>query len=359
MTPRKQDNFEFLEADNFIQDLQNELYQGTKKVIFIYFKIIYKDYFKKILPSLISILDKGGEVDLYLDAVFSKHNLVNDAFLMPAFGKSKEKQIRELKKLNKAFYNLQKKGARIHYFNEPKGFINKYIFPFFGRDHRKFIFLEKENSKCITYFGACNLDEGGFHDFMLKNEETEISQELLKNNLELWFNPKSADKSIELNNTEKIMIDSGHNFRSTIYNEAFQLIKNAKKQTIFVSQIPPEPHLLYELVLARLRNVEVDILIPEFLHKQVSGFPYIFAFLFAKIISLMFRMNLIHTSTGFTHAKILICDEVILLGSHNLSFIGVAAGTMEMSLKSKSPILLKKVLQFVESLKFIDRKIYN
>lgn len=348
---RPKEKLQFLKSDDFIKDLQLELCKPIEEIVFIYFKIIYGNYFKKIYPLLLIALDLGAKVEIYVDGVFSKLNLVNGIFLLPVFGKSKLKQKKAQIFLSKAFTNLQQKGAKIHYFNIPDSFISKYVLPFAGRDHRKFIYIKKDDGSKISYFGSCNLDQGGLNDFMIKNVDSDLSEILLKENLEIWEKPRLNDKVIKLSDSEILMIDSGKKFQSTIYNTAIKRIKQAKQRIIFVSQLPPEPHLLFEFVRARLRGVNVDVIIPAYSHNHVSGFPYIIVFLFAKLICYLFKINLIYTSSGFTHAKILIYDERVLLGSHNLSYVGVAAGTLELSLDTDNRELLKASIDFVNNLR--------
>jgi phosphatidylserine/phosphatidylglycerophosphate/cardiolipin synthase-like enzyme len=343
-------SFLFLDSDEFIKDLQFELCNNIKRVVFIYFRLVHQDYFKKIYPLLLFALEHGAQVEFYLDGVFSKSNLVSGLLLPPIFLPHRREQEKASKILQKVLNNLSKRGAQIHYFNIPKNFFTKFFMQFSGRDHRKFVYIEKNNGSSMTYFGSCNLDRSGTHDFMIKIVDSELSNRLLVENLNVWHNPCSKNRVIEVSDDKQILIDSGAKFQSVIWKTGISNIRNAKNRIIFVSQLPPEPPLLYEFFLARLRGVKVRVLLPAFKHKNVSSFPYIIAFLLAKLVCQILSIQLIHVKPGYTHAKILICDNRVLLGSHNMSFIGVAAGTIEMSLDTTDYHLLNAALQFTHRL---------
>ncbi|BDQ04948.1 MAG: hypothetical protein KatS3mg084_0466 [Candidatus Dojkabacteria bacterium] len=348
---QKPSDYLFLDSDKFIKDLQFELCNDIKRVVFIYFRLVHQDYFKKIYPLLLFALEHGAKVEFYLDGIFSKSNLVSGLLLPPIFGRRRKKQAKASRALQKAFDNLSKRGAKINYFNIPQNFLKKFLLQFSGRDHRKFVYVEKNNGKSITYFGACNLVRSGTHDFMIKILDSDLSHRLLVENLNVWHNPCTEDKVIEVSDEKRILIDSGAIFQSVIWKTGISNIRNARNNIIFVSQIPPEPPLLYEFFLARMRGVKVQILIPAFKHKNISSFPYIIAFLLARLVCSILSIQLIHVKPGYTHAKILICDNRVILGSHNMSFIGVAAGTIEMSIDTSDANLLNAALRFTHRLR--------
>lgn len=338
--------FKFLEVDDFLYDLQTELYSDLDEIIFIYFKISYKNYFKKIYPLLLMQLDLGTKVSLYLDGIFSKESF--NGFRLH-FCKKNKNNIQELHLRNKAFDNLVKKGAHLIFFNEPKNFIQKYFFTFTGRDHRKFIYIKRKNGISLSYFGATNLDKSKSFDYMIKSLNSALNDKLLEINLQIC--QKKTNQNIMLNLKDfgfegNIMIDSGLRY-SLIYDNALNLIEKSKQNIIFVSQLPPEPHILFYLCKAALRGVNINILIAD---PKIYNFIIRLAYYFAKLISLFFKFNIRFVKTGYTHAKVLICDNDFILGSHNLSFVGVISGTIEMSIQSNEISLLKDVLKFIKKL---------
>lgn len=338
--------FKFLEANDFIYDLQNELYSDINEIVLIFFKISYKKYFKKIYPLLLMQLDLGAKVTLYLDGIFSKESF--KGFRLPLFKKNK-KYTKELEFRNKAFENLISKGAQIKYFNEPKNFIQKNFFTFAGRDHRKFIYIKKKSSISVSYFGATNLHRSKSNDYMIKSINSALNDKLLELNLRIFDNLRKENVYLDLKDygsNGEIIIDSGSS-NSLIYKKALSLIDNAKNRIIFISQLPPEPHLLFYFCKATLRGVSINILITN---PKIYSFYIKLAYYFAKFISFMFKMKLSIVNTGYTHAKLLISDDKFIIGSHNFSFIGVIAGTIEMSMISDDKSLMIDLENFVEKL---------
>lgn len=340
--------FKFLEANNFIYDLQNELYSDINEIVFIFFKISYKRYFKKVYPLLLMQLDLGAKVTLYLDGIFSKESF--KGFRLPLFKKNK-KYIKELEFRNKAFENLINKGAQIKYFNEPKNLIQKNFFTFVGRDHRKFIYIKKKSNISISYFGATNLHRSKSNDYMIKSINSALNDKLLELNLRIFDNVGKENICLNLNNygsNGEIIIDSGSS-NSLIYKKALSLIDNAKNRIIFISQLPPEPHLLFYFCKAILiKGVSINILITN---PKIYSFYIKLAYYFAKVISSIFKIRLSIVNSGYTHAKVLISDDKFIIGSHNFSFIGVIAGTIEMSMISDDKSLMIDLESFIKKIK--------
>jgi phosphatidylserine/phosphatidylglycerophosphate/cardiolipin synthase-like enzyme len=339
---------EFFEADEFILDLEQELNKGVKKLKIICFKLTYNNLFKKIYPSILQNLKDGAEVTIEVDAYFSRYSLSSNNLYWFSFGKAALKEKLASRELTTAFETLRSFGAKISFLNEPN-WLNKNLLPFTGRDHRKVIFLETLNSKKL-YFGATNLDDGKKNDYMIKIQDSSIYDQLFEINSLEYLKDRKGDITISINDNLSFLLDIGGNLKSNIQDTAFGMMKKAKNIIRYVNQLPPEPHILFAFILARLRGVKVEVVIPAFSEKQVSGFPFIFAFIFAKLVSKIFGFKILHCTLGFTHSKILVCDDGLLLGSHNLSFVGVLSGTREFSMMIKDSKLSLEVNNFIDKL---------
>jgi len=351
------DKISFLESRTFVDDLKNELSSKPSRIKIINFKINYQDIFIELAPLLINAAKRGARVELEVDGIFSKHNLAGSSHYIPLWGKGKEEQEYQSNQIEKIYSQLKKYGGSVKYLNPPS-FFNKYFLPFSGRDHRKVVLIEIDSRK-IVYFGATNFEEADRNDYMLKIVDSELFDKLDKIHSLEYIHEATNDFVLKINESLEFILDIGKSFKSMIQSRAYELIKSAKNKIVFVSQLPPEPGLMFEFIKSRLNGVKVQIITPEFKHKQVTGFPYIFAFIFDLLLSKIFDIKITGSIKGFVHAKILISDETLLLGSHNLSNIGVWAGTREFSAIIKNRRLWGDVQDFVNDLIYDKHKQYR
>ena len=346
----------FLEGNDFLLDLQKELYSDLDRVVVILFKLSYREYFKKVYPFLLMQLDLGCTVELYLDGVFSK--CAFDGFVRPLFWdkKSRMRSQRRVLLREKALNNLIKKGAKVRYFNEPKNFIFKNILTFVGRDHRKFFYIQKKDGTSVSYFGSLNLDKKKSYDYMVKSLNSSLNEELLSRNISVWNTPRQGDVSIQLdkyNLDGEIIIDSGRG-SSLIYAKSIDLIKRAHKNIILLSPLPTEPHLLFYLVISSIRGVRVKVLISNVFEWYNAGISLYAAYLFSYIVTKIFGIQLNFVSTHYSHSKVLLVDDCVVVGSHNFSFVGVISRTVEMSLFTKDRGIVNGVKNLIDFLTPVD-----
>lgn len=346
--------FIFLDVNYFIKDVQRELYDDIEEIVLIFFKISFEKYFRAIYPFLLMQLDLGAKVRIYLDGVFS-------ATYFEGFTKSlfvnKERLEKNRKKLvitQKALNELKNKGALVNYFNPYDGSFIYKIFPFIKRDHRKFIYVKKKNKSNLTYFGATNLSSANSYDYMIKCTNYDLNEKLLEKNIYVWQHPfNTPNQLIDISpygSNSEIIIDTGTKF-SLIYQKAVKLVQAAKKEIVFVSQLPVEPHLLFYLVAARLRGVNVKVLMPNINHPKMKWWYIKLTYSFARLIGTLFSINIKFVKTNYTHAKILMCDgNICVLGSHNLSWFGVMCKTLEMSIISSDSDLISSTQAFLSKL---------
>lgn len=338
---------DFLESEDYLLDLKEELSISYSELKIICFKFVYDRMFRTILPYLEKGLADDALIDIHVDAIFSRYHITQGFSEFLKRGDPKE--VEAQKNTREIFSSLKSKGAKITYYHEPS-WINRNILPFSGRDHRKLVFIKRPNGERICYFGAVNFDEGGHNDFMLKITDSETLN-VLENICDYnYFNSLDDDQIFKISDQLNILLDIGQNFKSKIQETGYSLIRNAKSKIIFVSQLPSEPPLLLEFIKARLKKVEVEIVIPSKTHDQVSGFPFILVYWTMLLAQRFFGIKILYCTKWFTHAKILIADDELLLGSHNLSSTGVAAGTVELSALIKNKSFQKKVEDFVKDL---------
>jgi hypothetical protein len=341
-------DFEFLRSEEYLIDLTDELKKGFSHLKIICFKFLNRRILKTVLPYIKEGLLNGSTFELHIDGIHSVHKL--ESGILPMV--DKELQVIELKnkqEMNEIYSELRSLGAKIYFFNKPD-WVNLNIIPFSGRDHRKLTIIKRESGENVVYFGATNFQDASENDFMLKSTKDEIFRLIDEINDQRKFAEYDEDQIRELNG-HKFLLDIGNHFKSIIEKSAFELIDNSyeNSQITFISQLPPEPILLWKFIQASRRKANITIILPIEEHSQITGFPYIIAYYLALLIARIFNFHIYHYK-DFIHAKILLVDDSVLLGSHNLSTIGVMAGTVEFSLESKDPNLLEKVRGFINEL---------
>lgn len=338
-----------LSSGEYVRDLQNEFQDLPRSVNVICFRIVDDVMVQELKPSLLSALASGTHVTIFADAMFSKHHLLNSFF--KGITPRQRKVQATLRYKNLLFFNeLKIHGAEITFVNEP-GFINREIVSVVKRDHRKVIVLERSNGMKIAYFGGTNLDEGEHNDCMVKVSHPSIVAQIEKSCAYVDKNLPPNDLVLDTGANCIVLLDRGTHFKSTIYQEGIKMIKKAEERVVFVSQLPPEPSLMNHFVHAAKRGVLVEVVLPSASFETIAKFPYSIAFKYAKARAEKHGIKISHCSKGFTHAKILLTDSSVLIGSHNLSSAGVAAGTIELSCEISDPHLIKQVENFVDSIR--------
>jgi phosphatidylserine/phosphatidylglycerophosphate/cardiolipin synthase-like enzyme len=341
-----------LPSDEFVNDLEEELKQDVKKIIIVMFHMSHEEIMERLLPHLNKILENHGIVELYLDSRYAKYNFTDKVWI---FLNSKEVRKRNIvlrKKTSEMFEDLKRNGAKVQ-FNYDKRNLLKKIWPVYKSDHRKIILIENQsNSKC-AYFGGTNFDDGGKNDFMVKTRDVEIYK-----NLELiskYFDKDQPDSDLKIalkDNRFIALYDKGLFNNSIIEQTAFEEMKNAKERIVFVTQLPPEIGVLRKLLKAEKSGTKISIILPVITNPILSEFPYNIAFKIGKILLRLHKSKITYMHLNkYTHSKILIVDDKVLVGSHNLSRMAVLSCIKEFSVLITDKKFLVEVENFIESLK--------
>lgn len=338
---------EFIPSKKYIDNLEKELSYKFNKVTFYYFKIMAEEYFLRIAKKLFEALENGQKVELQLDAVFSKINLDGGGFYYPLTAKGREKNKLAIEKNLKLFKELEEKGAKITFFNEPNFLLSQ--IPFAKRDHRKVIIIQRLYGS-VAYFGATNFCEEDKNDFMIKIHDHNLAEKIGEISSLDFIQSQKEDYILEINENLKFFLDIGKNFRSKIQKQAYGMITRARKEVVFVSQLSPEISLLWHFILARINGAKVKFLLPPFKNKNLMGFPFIFFYWMNLFFAKIFGIQITHCFGEYSHSKILICDDNLLLGSHNLSSAGVMFGTVEFSAFIRDQKISKSVHEFIDYL---------
>lgn len=341
---------EFIPSRNYVDNLERELSDPFNKVTFYYFKVVAAKPFLRIASKLFEALKKGKEINLQLDPIYSTKNISGDGFYYPLTAKSKQKNQKAVQKNLSLFKKLEKAGAKITYSNEPNFLLT--LVPFVKRDHRKVVIIERMYGS-VVYFGATNFTNKEASDFMIKVNDHRIAEKIAEISTPEFIQSQKHDFILEISENLKFFIDIGKNFRSKIQNHAYRMLDRAKSEVVFVSQLPAEFPLIIRFVLARINGAKVKLLLPPFKNKDLSGFPFIFFYWMNLFFAKLFGFEIAHSRSKYLHSKILICDNSVLLGSHNLSSAGVWFGTVEFSAFVKDESFINKVKDYINLLEGI------
>jgi phosphatidylserine/phosphatidylglycerophosphate/cardiolipin synthase-like enzyme len=344
-----EEKMQLLTSKNFLTDLKAEIMAQPQHVKMVFFRLRADKMMEDLMPAMTDALNSGTKVEIYVDAIYSKQ-ILSDA-LYPSLSRTRKREEMLLQSRTKELYReLSSLGAEVRFCRQPY-LINNYILPFAQRDHRKVVIIKRKDNSGVAFFGASNMDDGERNDYMIKCNDPSFIKILKFLGQYTDRRMPDNDLAVQANKDVKFYLDAGKPFRSMIFSHAINMINNAKNQIIFASQLPPEPALLYPLVKAAKKGIDIEIILPEKKDKSVSSFPYSMVYKFASQISKKYGIKIHHSSKGFIHAKILIVDELVLVGSHNLSYAGVVAGTVELSAEIKDKRFVVSVYEFLNSIR--------
>ena len=221
-------------------------------------------------------------------------------------------------------------------FTSPIGFN-----PFKGRCHIKVAIIDDT----AFSFGGVNFRDEGFHayDYMLQTSDTAAVQYLEVLTRQVASRELTQDARWEWQDGQAVLVDAGTPGTSIIYQKACDIVRHARKVT-YVSQMCPSGELA-----ALLRKTEYTA---YFNRPGKAAFPVNVSLWVDQKRS---RITNSYIGNKYVHAKLIIADmpdgsTVVLTGSHNFSWRGVAYGTQEVALYSTNRALAKTLQEFVASL---------
>lgn len=346
-----QPSFNLLESQDFVHDLNSELNSLPTHVCLTSFGISSQSIMNLLKPNLLRILKNSGVVEIHGDAVFSKYNFTDKVWL---FLNNQETRVRNNNiriETQKMYAELREAGAQIEFNEEPTNWFKQYVLPVYKSDHRKLIVLTRSNGTKVAYIGGTNLTTPDKNDFMVKIIGEEITDPLYS--ISKYFGNNLPQNDIEISLSQgKVLFDRGNFLRSLILDNAKSMIEAAQKSIVYVTQLPPESFILKLLIKAEQRGVKVTIILPNKEHSNLTSFPYNLAFSFSKLLLKLSKSNIrFNHLNKYTHSKILVCDDEVLIGSHNLSTMGVVSSIKEASLRIENQQLLDQVTQFIDNLR--------
>lgn len=304
----------------------------------------------KLVDSLCNASSSGAKVTFIIDSysfMLREGNLLGPVFFMK---KDPKRGYGDFKSVISALHKLRENGVVCEVVNKPTRVLKN---PFSGRSHIKFAIINNE-----VLIGGCNLSNPEQLDIMTKTTSkaaakylSELAEEIIKTkNVKLAM--KKNDVNFRIDEHTEILIDAGVRKQSIIYDRAFELIHNAKRVVYMTCQYFPNMRTPAELAKAHDRGVDVN-LIYNHPHKHKgplrSAQKRTVAYKKKRLPSSVFNSQL-DLEQNYLHAKILLNEKEVIIGSHNFVKMGVNFGTAEIALHSTSPQFIDTAKRWMDNL---------
>ena len=238
------------------------------------------------------------------------------------------------RRLLKTLDALRAAGIHVAILNKPAGAWNN---PFAGRSHIKFAVHNR-----TAWLGGCNLTDHRQVDLMAQFDHgktaayfLDLARRAVATDQPLMHQLIGGrDYTIQISNDYRLLIDAGTPHQSIIYDQALQLIAQAKSYVVITCQLFPNGKTADYLKAAQARGLAVSII---FNHPFKHPFPFniihpavtAYEELGSPRHFFDHQLPLFHP---YIHAKALLTDAGSIIGSHNFLPSGVAFGTAEAAL---------------------------
>jgi phosphatidylserine/phosphatidylglycerophosphate/cardiolipin synthase-like enzyme len=316
--------FQLLPTQLYFNDLLLEIRRAKKRISIQSLYFDPGDHLDEIITALIEKQKGGILVELIIDSFGKNPQMKTDRF-------------------ESALAKLIDNHVAVTFIN-PLPMIQNWIFPYLHRNHIKIALIDD-----VLYFGGINFSnlEHSFQDVMVKVADKKLStifsQIILHSKQQML-----KDDQIWLDNKNMLLVE-GINTQSIIYQSALSLISKAKKSIVFTSQFLPDGKMLDSLYQSGNRGTKLTIIVPIRNH-----FNRVFELLnrWNNLMIIIKQRNLpLHKVKSMIHGKILLIDnQTLLIGSHNLCWLGVASKSSEIMLQSTDRNLINQVKQFTNHL---------
>ncbi len=303
-----------------------------------------------IVTAMCTAAQRGASVTFLVDAW--SFMLKEGSMLGPVYFRKKDPKLGygKFKEVIKSVHTLREHGVDCEVINKPqRGFRN----PFAGRSHIKFALINNE-----VFVGGCNLSYPDQLDVMVRTENKKLSDYLVSFTADVIKHKnvrdamKQHDTRFKIDNNTELLIDAGIKKQSIIYDQAFQLISEAKKKIYMTCQYFPNARTPAELAKASIRGVDVHLAYnhPDQHNSTMRvGQKRTIAYGKKRLPEVVFK-NQLNMNREYLHAKILLSEKEVIVGSHNFVSLGVSLGTAEIALRSTSKEFIDKAQLWIKQL---------
>jgi hypothetical protein len=311
------------ETDNYYAQLLTKVRSAKHRVLIAAMAVRSSPLTAPILAEAAQAARRGVNVRIIADP-YGLTPFARDTYTSASAFKVLVRQTRE------QLDAIRLNGGTIHWI----GHIG--INPFKGRYHPKITVVDN-----TTYsFGGINFDGTHAIDYMLHAQDTTLAEQLWQLSGDNTHGLPAQDVSLRLNLSNMLLFDAGIPGKSIIYERACSLTKDARK-VYFISPLCPSGRLA-EL----LKSTQSICYFNR--PSQESGFTRLALAWDAWRTGVPNQ----YEGTADFHAKCMLFEmsdgaKVVLSGSNNFSWRGVAFGTKEIALQSTDPQLWKSLHDIV------------
>jgi phosphatidylserine/phosphatidylglycerophosphate/cardiolipin synthase-like enzyme len=332
--------------EEFLSDFVAEIKKSNRSILIQTMSIESGEVMALIEEELIKAVNRGVAVRINYDWVTEKF-VHGDLPLLPVLNSKKRSYDKNLQDQNSQMLKrLTTAGVKISKTNQPNFIFS--LLPFINRNHIKMYVIDSKKA----WIGGINLFDVAFQsiDLMVKTDNQKVIEALLRQFEKINKYKGEENYSVNCGNDYSLFVDVGKHGKSIIYDEALSIIRNSKKNIIFMSQFTPDNNLLRELIEASKRNLGITIITSGEDDIVLGHYPAKLSYLYFKFIIKKYPNIKLINLDKHVHTKLLLVDqEAALFGSHNLTFSGVLFGTEEIMLKISNTDLLRQIEKYVQS----------
>lgn len=326
-----------LNANEFYEDFLSHIKSAQQKILIQTMIMQPGPLMDQVIDAICERARVGVSVRILIDNVTYQYD---DGFLplVPIISFRYLKSGRRLRnKVTLMIERLQHSGAVVQLLNQNK--FAEWLWPVWGRNHRKIYIVDWK-----VWIGGVNLHEVGFSslDVMVRLSEKYV--------VSAWgkvFWETRLEGQTEVGNKSRILLDGGKSTKSCIYERVLFEVERSNGKVVFVSQFPPQGRLLKLFCkVSNQQDVEIYIsakeqyksILDKFLLKNFEGAVREFSNIKVRY------------AKKKVHAKMLILDDLLVVGSHNLVETGILMHTAECALFSEDVALIREANTVVSTI---------
>lgn len=319
-------SMQLITAQDYERSLLQQIPTAKRRIVIAVLDMVWGPRTSRILQLVLEAQQRGVKTHLLYDRY---------SWLPMGFSKTlPSKEIRQaVKALRKYSDELEAAGGLVSEVGK-KWALN----PFANRQHAKVTLVDD----MIYSFGGVNFADDSFDyaDYMFVIQNATLADQLAELVEKISYSPRLPDQELLLNDSSTVLFDGGTPGTSIIYERAFELA-NAATQITYVSQMCPSGKLVKALKGKSICYFNNP--------KQMNGMNR----LGLSVDVWRYRVKNHYKGDKYIHAKFMLFkmqdgSRVLLSGSNNFSWRGIAYGTKEIALQSNNPILWDELAHFMQ-----------
>lgn len=223
--------------------------------------------------------------------------------------------------------------------------------PVAGRSHMKISIVND-----YVYIGGCNLGRCWQVDYMAGWQDKKTAGWLSKLLSDVVRSGscrealKAQDTLLKVSDKMTILVDAGKRNQSIILKNALEAINEAEEYVLLTCQFFPNSVTAAALAKASKRGVRVEIYYNHPTQQGKIGTPAQRLVIWQEKLArpkVLFAEQLPKQARRI-HAKLLITEKQLMMGSHNYVTAGVKLGTAEIAFKYNDPQLAQRVMKKIK-----------